>query len=149
MKKIINRPISLNAVVPLYSEKSSIKTFEKSTLEFKPFSGIIGDIKRRTKYYIRDWTDGMKLRTVGASFSLYFTCLAPVVAFGGIANLITEGNMGVIEFILSTGISGIFYAIFSGQPMTFLGPTGLTLAFISTLFRYSKSNLLPFLEIYR
>ena len=42
----------------------------------------------------------------------------------------------------------MLYAVFSGQPMTFVGPTGLTLAFISTLYRFTKANSLPFLEIY-
>ena len=30
----------------------------------------------------------------------------------------------MIEFIISCGAGGMFYSLFSGQPMTFVGPTG-------------------------
>ena len=121
---------------------------DDSFSSWTPFSGLIKDMKRRRPHYKSDWIDGIRKRTIGASLFLYFACLAPVVAFGGIANLITEGSIGVIEFIVSSGISGMLYAIFAGQPMAFLGPTGLTLAFISTLYRFSVFNNVPFLEIY-
>ena len=121
---------------------------ENSLNTWRPFSGIMNDVKRRGPSYASDWKDGIRKRTLGASLFLYFACLAPVVAFGGIASLITEGDIGVIEFILSSGFGGIIYALFSGQPMTFVGPTGLTLAFMATLFRFSKLNGLPFLAIY-
>jgi MFS superfamily sulfate permease-like transporter len=56
--------------------------------------------------------------------------------------------MGVIEFLVSCGASGVVYALFSGNPMTFLGPTGLTLAFITTLYRVAENLSLPFLPMY-
>ena len=89
----------------------------------RPFSGLITDFRRRTPYYKKDWSDGITKwkKSFAAILFLYFACLAPTVAFGGLTNLITEGTMGVIEFILSCGIGGMFYAVFSGQPMTFLG----------------------------
>lgn len=40
------------------------------------------------------------------------------------------------------------YAIFCGQPMAFIAPTGLTLAFISGLFRFCTINNAPFFPIY-
>ena len=56
--------------------------------------------------------------------------------------------MGVIEFITSCGIGGMVYALISGQPMTFLGPTGLTLAFTAALYNFTKAASLPFLPMY-
>lgn len=112
------------------------------------FSGIKNDLKRRLVHYKSDWTDGANKKTVAATIFMFFTCLAPTIAFGGMGNIITKGQMGVIEFIASCGISGMIYAIFSGQPMTFVGPTGLTLAFISTLFQYTQVHNLPFLLLY-
>jgi hypothetical protein len=53
-----------------------------------------------------------------------FALSAPTVAFGGLTNIITDGHIGVIEFIISCGAGGMFYSLFSGQPMTFVGPTG-------------------------
>jgi HCO3- transporter family len=40
------------------------------------------------------------------------------------------------------------YAVFCGQPMAFIAPTGLTLAFISGLFRFCTLNNVPFFPIY-
>jgi hypothetical protein len=105
-------------------------------------------LKRRLPYYASDWRDGLKKKTFAAAMFMYFACLAPTVAFGGLTNFITEGNMGVIEFIISTGVGGMFYSIFSGQPMTFLGPTGLTLAFTGALYKFTSSAGLPFLPMY-
>jgi hypothetical protein len=147
--------------------------------------------------YRSDWTDGMKPKTLPTILFLYFACLAPAVAFGGISYGLTKGacvgwrngerkkkaggdveacdrsgcvcfiqnrrplsscgqattfdrpnkptlpksptnepgSMGVIDFLLSCGMSGMIYSVFSGQPMTFIGPTGLTLCFTTALFQ--------------
>ena len=140
---------SLHKQTPLASMVASIFPAPVGSFEtWQPLSGLRNDIRRRAPHYKSDWMDGFRKRTLGASLFLYFACLAPVVAFGGISNLITEGSIGVIEFVISSGMAGIIYAVFAGQPMTFVGPTGLTLAFIATLYRFSLSNGLPFLEIY-
>ena len=120
------------------------------TISFKgAFRGIWKDMQRRRPFYASDWTDGLRRKkTLAAATFLYFACLAPVIAFGGLVSTITRGQMGVIEFLLSCGSSGVVYALFSGQPMTFLGPTGLTLAFISALYRFTQSHALPFLPLY-
>jgi hypothetical protein len=70
------------------------------------------------------------------------------VSFGTIASQITEGSMGIVEFLLSVGFSGMAYAVLCGQPMAFIAPTGLTLAFISGLYRFCSVNSLPFFPVY-
>lgn len=67
------------------------------------------DIKLRKKYYISDWTDGLKNKRncIPAILFLYFACLAPVVSFGTIASQITEGSIGVVEFLISSGCAGM------------------------------------------
>ena len=113
------------------------------------FSGIRKDIARRRPRYFRDWTEGLRRKkTYAAASFLYFACLAPILAFGGLVSSITRGEMGVIEFLVSCGVSGMTYSVFAGQPMTFLGPTGLTLAFIATLYRFTERFAMPFLPLY-
>jgi hypothetical protein len=129
---------------PLTAEQKAANS-NKGTFVFR---GIREDFKRRLPHYVSDWTDGLKKKTVAAVLFMYFACLAPTVAFGGLTNLITNGSMGVIEFLISTGASGMFYSIFSGQPMTFLGPTGLTLAFTGALYKFTSMAGLPFLPLY-
>jgi len=121
---------------------------DQPAINLKFGSGLIADIKRRSPYYIADWTDGFRKKSVAAVLFLFFACLAPPVAFGGLTSIITEGQIGVIEFILSCGIGGVLYSIFSGQPMTFVGPTGLTLAFTAALYRFTAAQSLPFLAMY-
>jgi hypothetical protein len=38
---------------------------------------------------------------------LYFACLAPAISFGTIASQLTNNSMGVVEFLLSAGTSGM------------------------------------------
>ena len=111
---------------------------------------MINDIARRRKVYASDWTDGFKRlrKVIPAILFLYFACLSPAVSFGTIASGITNGSLGVVEFLLSAGLSGALYAIICGQPMAFIAPTGLTLAFISGLFRYCSVKNLPFFPVY-
>ena len=43
-----------------------------------------------------------------------------------------------MECILSAAISGIMFALFSGQPLNILGSTGPMLVLESILFRFCK-----------
>jgi hypothetical protein len=108
------------------------------------------DVLRRRPFYKSDWTDAFraKRKIIPAILFLYFACLSPAVSFGTIASQITSGSMGIVEFLLSCGVSGMLYSILCGQPMTFIAPTGLTLAFISGLYRYCSIRNLPFFPVY-
>jgi len=113
-------------------------------------SQMRNDILRRRKHYVSDWTDAFKKKrqVIPAVLFLYFACLAPAVSFGTISSEITNGSMGVVEFLLGSGFAGMLYSVFCGQPMAFLAPTGLTLAFISGLFRFCTLRGLPFFPVY-
>ena len=108
------------------------------------------DVRNRRKVYVSDWTDGFKAikKCIPAISFLYFACLAPAVSFGTISSLITHDTIGIVEYILSTSLSGMVYSVLCGQPMAFIAPTGLTLAFISGLYRFCTLNKLPFFPIY-
>jgi len=114
----------------------------------RPWNGLVDDLRRRLPVYGSDWTDGLNIKTLSAVLLLYFALLAPTISFGGLTSLLTNGELGVVEFLVSHGISGILYSILAGQPMTFIAPTGLTLAFMSALFRFSGLMALPFLPLY-
>jgi len=117
----------------------------------KPVSHVMmKDIERRSKCYVSDWTDGFKnlKKVIPAVLFLYFACLSPAISFGTIASQITNDSIGVVEFLLSAGASGMVYSVICGQPMAFIAPTGLTLAFISGLFRLCTLKGLPFFPVY-
>lgn len=108
------------------------------------------DFNRRKGHYLSDWVDGFKSKrqTVPAILFLYFACLSPAVSFGTISSQLTNGAIGVVEFVLSCGCSGMAYSILCGQPMAFIAPTGLTLAFISGLFRFCSVKGIAFFPVY-
>ena len=112
------------------------------------FRGLRDDLKRKSKCYPSDWLDGLRSgKSIAAIAFLYFACLAPVVAFGGALSSLTQGAMGVVEVLLSCGLCGMAYATIAGQPMTFVAPTGLTLAFTAALYRYCTYLAVPFLPM--
>ena len=114
----------------------------------RPFRGLREDWRRRAPWYWRDWADGFTTKSIAASLFLYFACLAPIVAFGGLTAQITNGAMGVVEFMVSGAISGMLYHALAGQPLTIVGPTGLTLAFTASLYKVCSVARLPFLATY-
>ena len=60
------------------SSSSSLIGESSESAEFvlgKPFSGLIGDFKRRLPHYKSDWTDGFKKKSLAAILFLYFACL--------------------------------------------------------------------------
>ena len=67
------------------------------------------DIRTRSKVYVSDWTDAFKdmKKVVPAVLFLYFACLSPAVSFGTIASQITDGSIGIVEFLVSCGCSGM------------------------------------------
>jgi hypothetical protein len=75
---------------------------------------IRDDYNRRRKFYLSDWTDAFRKKNikkvVPAILFLYFSCLSPAVSFGTIASQITNGSIGIVEFLLSSGLSGMAYA---------------------------------------
>ncbi|CAF3369159.1 unnamed protein product [Rotaria sp. Silwood1] len=91
--------------------------------------GLIDDIKRKSKFYLSDFTDAISFQSVAAIIFLYFACLSPIITFGGLLSKATDNNMAAIESLLSGVICGCLYHLFAGQPLTILGSTGPVLVF--------------------
>lgn len=72
------------------------------------------DVQTRRPHYISDWTDAFKVKrqVIPAILFLYFSCLAPAVSFGTIASEITNGSIGIVEFLLSSGLCGMVSRLF-------------------------------------
>jgi hypothetical protein len=107
--------------------------------------GFVNDIKRRLPHYASDYIDGLNGKSLASILFLYFACLAPAIAFGGLLASKTNGEVGAIEMIVATAICGIVYALFAGQPLTILGSTGPVIIFMGILFELCQQLQLPFL----
>ena len=103
--------------------------------------GIIEDVKRRSLVYVSDWTDGLEtVKTVTATLYMYFGCLGPAIAFGGLTYEKTGGKLGAMEFLLCQAFVGIVWAIIGGQPELVLRPAGPQTIFIIELYRLSTTK---------
>merc|ERR1719502_2521535 len=111
--------------------------------------GIRADIKRRAPFYWDDWVEPLRAenrsKAMASCVFLFFACLSPAVTFGMLFQDGTGGQLGVVEMIISSGISGIIYALLSGQPLCILGATGPELAYTSVFFSLCKQLDLEFL----
>ena len=48
------------------------------------FGGLINDIKRRYPCYVSDLTDAISFKCVMATIFIFFACISPCIAFGGL-----------------------------------------------------------------
>lgn len=44
-------------------------------------------------HYLSDFRDGANLKGLATTFFLFFACLAPAVAFGGLMGKVTDGHV--------------------------------------------------------
>ncbi|MFT5393972.1 MAG: hypothetical protein ACI8PT_004177 [Gammaproteobacteria bacterium] len=117
-------------------------------LTLRPFVGLMGDVRRRLPLYAADFKDGLHPKVLASILFLFFACFANAVAFGGLTELVTGGEIGTIEMIVATAIGGVLFALFSGQPLTILGGTGPIVIFTGLLYTTCEQFGLPFLAMY-
>lgn len=110
--------------------------------------GLLSDIRRRLPHYASDFVDGLNTKCLASILFLFFACIAPSIIFGGLMSGMTNGNIGVVEMITATAISGVVYALFAGQPIALLGGTGPMLIFTGILYNYCDNYGLQFLPVY-
>jgi hypothetical protein len=108
-------------------------------------AGLVADVQRKIPYYWSDFVDGFNVKGLATILFLFFACLAPSIAFGGLLAFLTDGEIGTVEALLATAIGGVTYAMFSGQPLTLLGSTGPVTIFIALLYVLCKQFAVPFL----
>ena len=98
---------------------------------------------------VDDWIEPLRADNRGQSMAscifLFFACLSPAVTFGMLFQDGTGGQLGVVEMLLSSGISGVAYAIFSGQPLCIMGATGPELAYTVVFYKMCVGLDLEFL----
>ncbi|GAA5910691.1 Bor1p [Sporobolomyces salmoneus] len=118
--------------------------------QYLPFRGIVHDLTRRAPFYVSDWTEGFKPknyeRVVGATIKMFFLNLFPCLAYIIDMYVRTDGAYGVNEGILSSAIAALTFALFSVQPLTIVGVTGLINLFNYTTFDILRDYDVDFLQ---
>ena len=100
--------------------------------------GLWGDIKRRAKWYLSDYVDGLNnmksvSKSISATVFLFFACLLPSIAFGSLNAGTTRGAITVQKTIIAQSFGGLFFALFSGQPIVILLTTAPLALYISII----------------
>lgn len=108
-------------------------------------AGLVEDVRTKLAFYASDFVDGFNSKGLATILFLFFACLAPSVAFGGLLAFLTDGEIGTVEALLATAVGGVTYALFAGQPLTLLGSTGPVTIFIALLYVLCKQLGVPFL----
>ncbi|KAH7322102.1 HCO3 transporter family-domain-containing protein [Rhizoctonia solani] len=106
---------------------------------FRPFEGMITDLKARAPYYISDWTDAWTYRVVPATAMIFFANVLPGIAFS--LDLIeTTEQYGVTEVLLSSFMAAFIFSVFSCQPLCIAGVTGPITVFNKTIYDILKTR---------
>ena len=84
--------------------------------------------------YLSDWKDAAHIQCVASFIFIYFGVLAPVITFGGLLGDATGQKVSVIEALIGGMAVGVAYGLFSGQPLSILGPTGPVLVFETIVY---------------
>ncbi|MDH5602755.1 MAG: sodium bicarbonate transporter family protein, partial [Cyclobacteriaceae bacterium] len=98
--------------------------------------------------YLSDFKDGFHSKVAGSTLFLYFAALANAIAFGALTGALTGNQIGIMEMVLITAAGGIFFALFSGQPLTILGGTGPITIFTGLLYIACGQLDIPFMATY-
>uniref|UniRef100_A0A6I8PK14 Bicarbonate transporter-like transmembrane domain-containing protein n=1 Tax=Ornithorhynchus anatinus TaxID=9258 RepID=A0A6I8PK14_ORNAN len=99
--------------------------------------GILDDIAQRFPMFALDLTYVRSNKAVGKYITtmmfLYFDCLLPTIAFGSLNDENTHGSIDVQKTIVGQCISGLLYALFTGQPLVVLLTTTPLVLYINVI----------------
>eukprot|EP00128_Syssomonas_multiformis_P011062 Colp12_sorted_trinity150504_noHs@3197 len=114
----------------------------------KFFGGVIKDIKRRWPYYWDDMKEVNHVECYVTIAFLYIAILTPCMSFGSLFDPVTGGFMGPVETMFSAAITGMVFALFSGQPLNIIGPSAPLLAFTAALYSFCEGQGINFAHLY-
>uniref|UniRef100_A0A8C5DSN0 Anion exchange protein n=1 Tax=Gouania willdenowi TaxID=441366 RepID=A0A8C5DSN0_GOUWI len=111
------------------------------------FGGLVKDVRRKAPFLWSDIRDAVSLQCLASVLFLYCACMSPVITFGGLLGEATQGNISAMESLLGASLTGVVYAMFSGQPLTILGSTGPVLVFEKILYKFCSEYHLSYLSL--
>ncbi|KAI9367687.1 HCO3 transporter family-domain-containing protein [Aspergillus egyptiacus] len=111
----------------------------------RPFRLIKQDILNIRRRYASDWKIFNQLIFASAVY-VFFTNLLPGITFASDLYVLTGKSYGAIEVVLSTGLCGVIFSIFSIQPLTILGVTGPFAVLAENIYELCQNDFkIPFL----
>lgn len=112
---------------------------EEETGLFQFLTGMKEDLAARVPVYLDDWAAPKNFFTVfNATVYAFVIQLIPALIFAELMTTETEGNLAAAEVLLSTGIMGVIYAVFAGQPIVIVGVTGPVAILLGTSYKLTE-----------
>uniref|UniRef100_A0A6G1S4T6 Sodium bicarbonate transporter-like protein 11 n=1 Tax=Aceria tosichella TaxID=561515 RepID=A0A6G1S4T6_9ACAR len=116
-------------------------------------SGLIDDLKRRSKFYLSDFTDGFLgdrslYKTISTTIFLYFSVLLPCIAFGVVDTNNTDGHIDPKKTMIGQAMGGLFFALFSGQPLIVVMTTAPLCIYVKLIYQISQDLDVDFGSFY-
>ena len=119
------------------SHESPDSTSNENLIQF--WTGIKQDFDARWPLYADDWKVDNYLTVFNATIYAFVIQLIPALIFAELMDRETEGNLATAEVLLSSGIMGIIYALFAGQPLVIMGITGPVAVLLGTSYSLTKT----------
>ncbi|KAF4978349.1 hypothetical protein FZEAL_5247 [Fusarium zealandicum] len=91
--------------------------------KLRPFRLLKHDLANLSGRYLSDW-QLFNQQVVASAVYIFFTNILPGITFASDLYTLTGKSWGTIEVVFSTGLCGVIFSLFSGQPLTILGVTG-------------------------
>lgn len=116
-------------------------------------SGLVDDFKRRSRFYLSDFADGIfgdrsLYKTVSTTIFLYFSVLLPCIAFGVVDTNNTDGQIDPKKTMIGQAVGGVFFALFSGQPLIVIMTTAPLCIYVKVIYQISQDLEVDFGSFY-
>lgn len=121
---------------------------------YAAFAGIVRDFKARYPYWLTDWTDtfmsdASECRTIfTATIFIYLACLLPTIGFGNANYKTTDGYLTVEKSIIAQTFGGLFFSLFSSQPLLILLTTAPITLYVHIISDISNQMDFEFSNLY-
>ncbi|KAM4065143.1 HCO3- transporter family protein [Hirsutella rhossiliensis] len=107
--------------------------------KLRPFRLLRGDAAGLRARWASDWAV-FNQQVVASAVYIFFTNILPGITFASDLYVLTGKSWGTIEVVLSTGLCGLVFALFSAQPLTILGVTGPFSVLAENLYKLCETH---------
>ncbi|CAM9456900.1 unnamed protein product, partial [Ectocarpus fasciculatus] len=109
---------------------------------------MMEDLKARMPIYFSDFDDIFNLKVLASVLFMFFTSIGPAITFASLLQKETDDELGAVEVMLSSAVTGMIWALIAGQPLVILGVTGPVTILTISIYAMAKSWNINFISFY-
>ena len=81
------------------------------------FGGLYNDVRRRYPHYLSDFKDALNLQSMAALVFIFFACLSPCIAFGGLLSKYGSQAISHPSQCSTTGVTYVCGMVHIKEPL--------------------------------